>query len=142
MRDYEHMLVALDEVISHDVAGIICMENYKDCYLPRGFRKVFDLFCEYWEDYESNKDKYQNEETKEMEFIKFQASCRIRKEEHLKKFVDELRDIEPAINYEAEIERYQECIEQEDTQTQEMYLSLYPLLISLIRKKEEEVEKV
>lgn len=141
MRDYEHMLVALDEVISHDVAEIICMENYKDCYLPKGFRKVFDLFCEYREDYESNKDKYQNEETKEMEFIKFQASCRIRKEEHLKKFVDELKSIEPDINYEAEIERYQECIEQEDTQTQEMYLSIYPLLISLIRKKEEEVEK-
>jgi len=141
MRDYELMVVAIDEVISHDIAGIICMENYKNCYFPKGFRKVFDLFCKFWRDYEENKKELENEESQELEFAKYQAKCRYEKEQILRNFVDELKAIDADIDYEAEIRRYMEHLEKQDVQTQEMYISVYPLLISLIREKEEKVGK-
>ena len=139
MRDYEHMILAIDEVISHDVASIICMENYKNCYFPKGFRKVFDLFCEFRKDYETNKEVYQNEESQNIVFTKYQAKCRYKKEILFKNFIDELKAIEPDVEYEFAVKQYMEHLEKQDVQTQEMYLSIYPLLISLIRENEEKV---
>ena len=137
MHDYEYMLVAIDEVISHEVAGIICMENYKNCYFPNGFKKVFDMFCEFQEEYETSKQDFQKEKCQEMEFIKFQSQCRSRKEELLKNFVAELQGIDSSINFIAEVHKYKETLEQQDVQTADMNLSIYPLLISLIREREE-----
>lgn len=139
MRDYEHMIVAIDELISHNVSGIICMENYQNCYFPNGFRKVFDSFCKIREDYEKKREKYLDEKTEIIERAKFQAKCREEKEILLRKYIDELKAIDPEINYEEEVKNYYITLEQEDVQTPEMYLSIYPFLISLIREKEEKV---
>lgn len=141
MHDYEHMMLAIDELISHNVAGIICMENYKNCYFPNGFRKVFDSFCEIREDYEKNREKYLNEESEIIERTKFQAQCREKKEKLLRDFIDELKEIDSEIDYEKEVKEYYITLEQEDVQTPEMYLSIYPYLISLIREKEEKVSE-
>ncbi len=139
MQDYEHMIVAIDELICHNVAGIICMENYKDCYFPNSFKKVFDLFCEIRKEYEENKGKYLDESASDMEKIKFQMRCRRKKEELLKAFICELKVIDSEIDYEGELKEYYNALEQEDVQTPEMYLSVYPFLISLIREREEKV---
>jgi len=141
MQDYEHMMVAIDELISHNVVGIICMENYQNCYFPNGFRKVFDSFCEMREDYEKNKEKYLDEKLEAIERARFQAQCREKKEELLRKFIDELKAIDPEIDYEKEAKNYYITLEREDVQTPEMNLSIYPYLISLIREKEEKVRE-
>lgn len=142
MQDYEHMIVAIDELICHNVAGIICMENYKNCYFPNGFRKVFDSFCEIRKEYEENREKYVEEKSEVIEKIRFQAQCREKKEKLLREFINELKDIDSEIDYETELKKYYNTLEQEDVQTPEMYLSVYPFLISLIRKKEEKVKKL
>lgn len=139
MKDYEHMIVALDELISHDVAGIICMENYKNCSFPNGFRKIFDSFCEVRAEYEKNGKQYADETLENIEKAKFQARCREKKEDLLRAFIGELKAIDPELDYESEVMKYYAALEQEDVQTPEMYLSLYPYLISLIRAKEESV---
>lgn len=141
MSDYEHMIIAIDEVISHNVAGIICMENYKNCYFPNGFRKVFDSFCEIREDYEKNREKYLDEKTGFIERTKFQTHCRGEKERLLSEFINELKGINSEIDYEEAVKNYYIALEQEDVQTPEMYLSIYPFLISLIRENEEKVGK-
>ena len=74
-----------------------------------------------------------------IEKARFQAQCREQKEKLLKKYIDELKEIDAEINYEEEIKKYYIALEQEDVQTPEMYLSIYPFLISLIRNKEERV---
>lgn len=140
MKEYEFMMLAVDEIISHDIAAVICMENYKNCYLPRGFRKAFDLFCEFRMDYERNKDEMQNEEKERMTVAKLQAECRLRRQEILKGFILDLKHIDSAIDYKDEIKRYFCKMEQEDVQTMEMQLLMYPYLISLIREREEKVE--
>lgn len=141
MKDYEHMIIAIDELISHNVAGIICMENYKNCYFPNGFRKVFDSFCEIRKEYEENREKYLEDGSLRIEKAKFQAECRKKKEELLRNFIEELKVINSEIDYEEAIKTYYTVLEQEDVQTPEMYLSIYPFLISLIREKEEEVNE-
>lgn len=137
MRDYEHMIMAIDELICHNVAGIICMENYKNCYFPNGFRKVFDSFCEIREEYESNRPNYLDEGLEDIGKAGFQALCRERKEELLRQFILELKAINSDIDYEAEVRKYYCTLDKEDVQTSEMYLTVYPFLISIIREKEE-----
>ncbi|MBD5503163.1 MAG: hypothetical protein HDR09_05250 [Lachnospiraceae bacterium] len=139
MSDFEHMIIAIDELISHNVAGIICMENYRNCYFPNGFRKVFDSFCKIREDYEKNRERYSGEETGIIERAKFQTYCREEKERLLGKFINELKGINSEIDYEEAVKNYYIALEQEDVQTLEMHLSIYPYLISLIREKEEKV---
>lgn len=140
MNEYEFMMLAVDEVISHDIAAVICMENYKNCYLPRGFRKAFDLFCELRKGYEQNKEILQDEEKETMAVARLQTECRIKREEILSKFILELKNIEPEIDYEKAIEQYLSKMGQEDIQTIEMQLMMYPYLISLIREREEKVD--
>lgn len=139
MQEYEHMIIAIDELICHNVAGIICMENYKNCYFPNGFRKVFDSFCEMREDYEKNQSEYLDRDYEDIRKAGFQALCRKKKEELLKNFIAELKAINPEINYEEAVRSYYSALEEEDVQTPEMYLAVYPYLISLLREKEEGV---
>ncbi|MDE7018773.1 MAG: hypothetical protein K2P65_14600 [Lachnospiraceae bacterium] len=118
------------------------MENYKNCYFPNGFRKVFDSFCKIRNEYEANQEKYEMKETEAIEKIRFQAQCREKKEELLKSFIEELKGINSEINYIEEIEKYYKTLEQEDVQTLEMHLSIYPYLISRVREKEEMVNGI
>lgn len=141
MLDYEYMLMAIDEVLSHDVAGIICMENYHNCYFPNGFRKIFDQFWVFQKEYEHNKEKLQTEIAQEIEIAKFQARCCYQKEELLRNYIKELEHIEPSIDYKEEVKKYRVSLEQEDVQTLEMELAIYPYLVSLIREREEKVER-
>jgi hypothetical protein len=60
--------------------------------------------------------------------------------EHMMVAVEELKNIKPDIDYETEIKRYKACLEEQDIQTQEMQLSIYPWLISIIRDGEEKSE--
>lgn len=138
MKEYEYMIIAIDEVICHDVAGIICVENYFDCYFPNGFRKVFDLFSDFREEYKDNKEKYQYEESL-METVKFQRRCRELREMILAKFIDELKKINLEIDYGNKVKEYLLQMDKEDIQTTDMYLRIYPLLMLLIREKEEQV---
>lgn len=54
-------------------------------------------------------------------------------------FLEELEKINPEIDFEQEVAGYLKDLDNEDIQTSEMTLDLYPMLISLIRKREEEV---
>lgn len=140
MWDYEHMMIALDEYICHHIAGVICMENYFDCSFPKAFRNVFDSFCEFREDYEQNKKKYMDKDKEKTEKIRFQLSCRKKKEELFRSFIENLEKIDSEINYKQSAKDYFETLKNEDVQTPEMYLAVYPMLISLIREKEERCE--
>lgn len=138
MYDYEYLLVAIDEVLCHNVAAIICMENYKNCYLPKGFKKIFDLFCEFIDEHESHKkNTSQTEDELKLAMIKFQSECHIKQEDILKLFIKELKGIDSNIDYEKEVEKYIEDLAQQDVQSPEMQLLIYPYLISLIREREE-----
>ncbi|MCM1288724.1 MAG: hypothetical protein NC240_10475 [Clostridium sp.] len=137
MKDYEHMMIALDEYISHNVAAVICIENYHDKSIPKAFRNIFDVFSLYRKDYEENTEKYEKGCAEDK--IQFQMRCREKREDMLKWFIEELKEINSDIDYEQVIAKYLDDLDNEDIQTPEMYLDIYPMLISLIRKKEEEV---
>lgn len=142
MQDYEHMVLAIDELISHRVSGIICMESCRNCYFPKGFRKVFDSFCEIRRDYEENREKYLDEKKEMVERARFEARCRQEKERILTSFIDELKKLAPDIDFSEKVRNYYCALEQEDVQTPEMYLSVYPFLASLVSAKEERVREL
>lgn len=137
MKDYEHMMIATEEFICHDIAAVICVENYHGKSIPKAFRNVFDIFSLYREDFEQNKERYENDYIDDK--IQFQMRCRKKKEEMLGCFLKDLERISPGIDFKQEVARYLEDLDNEDIQTSEMTLDIYPMLISLIRKREEEV---
>lgn len=59
MKDYEHMMIAIEEFTSHEIAAAICVENYYGKLIPRAFRNVFDIFLLYRKDYEQNNERYE-----------------------------------------------------------------------------------
>lgn len=137
MKDYEHMMIAIEEFICHDIAAVICVENYHGKSIPKAFRNVFDLFSLYRKDFEENKEEYENDSVDGE--IQFRMRCRRKKEEMLGFFLEELEKINPEIDFEQEVAGCLKDLDNEDIQTSEMTLDLYPMLISLIRKREEEV---
>lgn len=138
MKDYEHMMIAIEEFICHDIAAIICVENYHGKSIPKAFRNVFDIFSLYREDFEQNKERYENDSLDDK--IQFQMRCRKKKEEMLGWFLKEMEKISPNIDFKQEVARYLKDLDDEDIQTSEMTLDIYPMLISLVRKNEEEVK--
>lgn len=137
MKDYEHMMIAIEEFISHDIAATICIENYYGKSIPKSFRNVFDIFSLYREDYEQNKERYENSSMDCK--IQFQMRCRKKKEEMLGWFLKELEKINSDIDFGQQVANYLNDLEAENIQTSEMTLDIYPMLISLIRNNEEEV---
>lgn len=138
MKDYEHMMIAIEESICHQIAAAICMENYHAKSIPKAFRNVFDTFSLYRKDFEENKERYGNDSMDDK--IQFQMRCRKRKEKILESFLKDLKQISPGIDFEQKVKDYLKALDEEDIQTFEMTLDIYPMLISLIRKNEEEVK--
>ena len=81
--------------------------------------------------------EYLDQEYEDIRKAGFQAVCKKKKEELLREFIRELKAINAEIDYEEAVRNYYSVLEQEDVQTPEMYLAVYPYLISLIREKEE-----
>ena len=137
MKEYEYIVLATNEIFSHMLSSVICLESYYNICLDNSFRNIFATFNDLRNDYQQHvKDDI--EET--LKSAKFKMKCRYKREEVLRSYIDELKEIDNSIDYDTEIRDYYSRIEKEDVETLEMQLMVYPYLISLIRKKEESEE--
>lgn len=134
MEEYEYIVLATDEFISHFVAKTICLENYNDeTDYSDDFKKIFKFFkalrCDY-------KERYSGDIC-EIDISRLKTEFRFKREEILQEFILELSKIDDSIDYKSKVKEYFEQIEKEDVETLEMQLMVYPYLISLLRNKEE-----
>lgn len=135
MKEYEYIVLATNEYLSHLVAATICMENYHSGEnFSKFFMKLFYMFDELRKDFSK---RYANSEDEELLIAKAKTEFRISRENALKDLINDLNDINDSIDYKEEIKAYMELIEKEDVETLEMQIMLYPHLISLIRNTEE-----
>lgn len=139
MKNYEHMMIAVEECLCHEIAAAICLENYRGKSLPKAFQKAFEMFSEYRKDFEQNQKRYEKDSVDDR--IRFQMKCRKQREEILDGFLKDLKAIRADIDYGQEVKRYLEKLDKENVQTPEMVIGLYPMLITQIRKKEEKANK-
>jgi len=51
MKEYEYMVLVTDEIFSHIITSVICLENYTRSDLSGAFRKLFSLYNELREEY-------------------------------------------------------------------------------------------
>lgn len=137
MKEYEYIVLATDEVFSHIISSVICLENYFNDSIEDSFRNVFTMFNEIREDYKRHS---QNDDNEKIEFAKFSTKCRCKREEILESYIEELKGIDNSINYDDKVKEYYNNIENEDVETLEMQLMIYPYLLSLVRQKEENKE--
>lgn len=46
MKEYEYIILATDEIFSHMITSVICLENYRRDNLDGVFRNIFVMFNE------------------------------------------------------------------------------------------------
>lgn len=136
MKEYEYIVLATNEIFSHMLSSVICLESYYNDSMDNSFRNIFVIFNQLREDYRKNSKN----DDELMEIAKFKIKCRYKREEILRSYVEELKEIDDSIDYDEKIRGYFNTIEKEDVETLEMQLMVYPYLLSLIRKKEENKE--
>lgn len=135
MKEYEYIVLATNEYLSHLVAATICMENYHSGEnFSEFFKKLFFMFDELRNDFSK---RYTSSEDDEILIAKAKTEFRISRENALKNLINDLNSINNSIDYKEEIKKYMELIEKEDVETLEMQIMLYSHLISLIRNTEE-----
>lgn len=141
MKEYEYIVLATDEIFSHMISSIICLENYYNECIDNSFRNIFVEFNELRQDYKKNVDAGLHDGEQKMQLAKYKMRCRHKREEILESYIAELKKIDDSIDYVERVRDYYKKIEKEDVETLEMQLMLYPYLLSLVRKNEESKEK-
>jgi hypothetical protein len=138
MKEYEYIVLATNEIFSHMISSVICLENYYNESIDNSFRNIFAAFNELRDDYKAHMSE--NVDDERMQLAKFRMRCRYKREEILKSYIEELKEIDNSIDYDDKVKEYYGRIEKEDVETLEMQLMVYPYLLSLIRKNEEDRE--
>lgn len=140
MKEYEYIVLATDEIFSHMVSSVICMENYYNETIGNSFRKIFAAFNELRSEFKAHTRVNSEPEDDAMENAKYCMKFRHKREEILRSYIEELKFIDNSIDYDDKVREYYDNIEKEDVETLEMQLMVYPYLLSLIRKNEEDRE--
>lgn len=142
MKEYEYIVEATNEVFSHMISSVICIENYRRTERPRGaFKHIFRMFNEFREDYKENVQS-DNIENIDLQEAKLKAKCRIKREEVISRYIKELEYIDATIDYRKKASEFYDRLENEDVETLEMQLMIYPYLLLEIRRKEELEEEI
>lgn len=137
MKEYEYIVLATNEIFSHMISSIICLENYYNECIDNSFRNIFVEFNELRQDYKKNVDAGFHDDKQKMQLAKYRMRCRHKREEILESYIAELKELDDSIDYVERVKDYYKKIEKEDVETLEMQLMLYPYLLSLVRKNEE-----
>ncbi len=138
MKEYEYIVLATNEIFSHMISSVICLENYYNESIDNSFRNIFAAFNELRDDYKEHMSMAGDDER--MQLAKFRMRCRHKREEILESYIEELKELDNSIDYDDKIREYYGRIEKEDVETLEMQLMIYPYLLSLVRKNEESRE--
>ena len=136
MKEYEYIVLATDEIFSHMITSVICLENYRRDDLGGVFRKIFSMFNELRDDYK--KSNLGKDVSKDIQLACMRTKCRYQREKILDGYIKEMENIDNTIDFRHEVEEFYKRLEQEDVETLEMQLMVYPYLLSVVRGKEEE----
>lgn len=134
MKEYEYIVLAIDEFMSHFVTKTICLENYYDEDYAEDFKSIFKMFCELRDEY---RNIYNQSDIKPIDIAKIKAEFRFKREEILNDFILKMESIEKTIDFKEKVKEYFNDIGKEDVETLEMQIMVYPYLISVLRKNEE-----
>lgn len=137
VKEYEYIVLATNEIFSHMISSVICLENYYNQNIDNSFRNIFRFFNELREDYKVHIASEVDVDGERMQLAKFRTRCRYKREEILTSFIEELKELDNSINYDDKVREYYDRIQKEDVETLEMQLMIYPYLMSLVRKNEE-----
>lgn len=143
MKEYEYIVEATNEIFSHMISSVICLENYKRTNVLKGsFRNIFNMFDELREDYRKCVEEGELEQNSDVLEAQLKMKCRIKREEIIKRFIRELKYIDETIDYDKESAEFYDKLRNEDVETLEMQLMIYPYLLSKIRKNEENKKEI
>ncbi len=137
MKEYEYIVLATNEIFSHMISSVICLENYYNESIDNSFRNIFVAFNELRKDYKTHMSVELDSEDERMQLARFRTRCRHKREEILESYIEELKELDNSIDYDSKVREYYRRIEKEDVETLEMQLMIYPYLMSLVRKNEE-----
>lgn len=138
MKEYEYIVEATNEIFSHMITSMICLENYKRTNNLKGsFRHIFHMFHELREDYRKCVEEDRLSSCTDIQEAQLKMKCRIKREEIIRRFVIELEAIDDTIDYKQKLTDFYDKLENEDVETLEMQLMIYPYLLSQIRENEE-----
>ena len=141
MKEYEYMVLVTDEIFSHIITSVICLENYTRSDLSGAFRKLFSLYNELREEYYELKRDVK-EIPEEVQDAQLLLRSRCKREEIIESYIVELENIDPSIDYRRLLDELYQKMEKEDTEDLEMQLMIYPYLLSSIVTDYETVKAI
>lgn len=138
MKEYEYILMGIEEYLSHYNSMAICVENYTGINFPNVFDEFFDKYVEMSNRYKSVVSKMGND-------ISFEEKCffSVKRENDFKLFVNSICDMQKMssvdvnININGVIKEYIDVITGLKGCTLEDDLLLYPFIINKLRDGEE-----
>lgn len=143
MKEYEYIVEATNEIFSHMISSVICLENYKRSNDLKGsFRHIFHMFGELRQDYKECVEKNDLSQNIDVLDAQLKMKCRIKREEIIKRYITELEYIDGTVDYKKKSSEFYNKLDNEDVETLEMQLMIYPYLLSEIRKKEENEKEI
>lgn len=137
MKEYEYIVLGIEEVLIDELVGVICMENYAKRTYEHGFRKIFDSYREMQSDYQSNKQDFENVEKEEQLRTAFVEKCEQQRKQMLDKFIVDVKENASGLNVRELVDDYMCQYNAEDVKTTGKRVCIYPYIISQLRKYEE-----
>ena len=102
MKEYEYIVLATDEIFSHMITSVICLENYHRDNLNGVFRNIFAMFNELREAYKNTILLMGNEE-EELQRACMKTKCTCKREKILDGFIKEMENTIAAMEMKPDI---------------------------------------
>ncbi len=138
MREYEYIVIAIEEFLCDNIAAIVCLENYNNCQLYGGFRKFFESYRRLHEAYQEKAESFKNSEIEEKQ--KFHDECEQNRNKMLDAFIIDANFYSKNIDFKSEVDNYYSKLDEEDIITPEKRIYVHKYLLSLISNNSKEKE--
>lgn len=140
MKEYEYILMGMEEYLSHYNSMAICAENYTGLNFPNAFDCFFDKYVQISNRFQNNFSKKNDNNF----FFIEKCVFRKKREDDLKLFletINNLQSVNSGVSIDVDlnqiVKEYNEIVNNIKGHTLEDELLLYPFIINTIRDGEE-----
>lgn len=140
MKEYEYIYHGIENLLIDDLVCAICQENLENRTIEGAFRQLFVFYKQLRTDYINQQDTFHDSNLCESAYKKYCDLWATKQKDILQCFMADIRENYPLLNIDELVAQYTEKLENEDVLTTEKRISVYPYIMSEIRKFEEGVE--
>lgn len=138
MKEYEYIVIAIEEFLCDNISAIVCLENYNNCQFVHGFRNFFYRYRQLHKTYQEKAELFKSKDY-EKEKQRYLDECKQNRNEMLEAFI---KDTECYLNidFKSIVDSYYSELEKEDVITPDKRIYIHKHIISSISKNSKKKE--